>query len=304
MNEFVSSAAASFPAVATGMGNVAQNSLERRLVMILRERNPYRVPFLGAALIGLVTLPVLQGWSQAQAPESAAKAPDQSPSRKGAPMPPPRKGAPIAPPRKGAPVPPSHTPVVESGTYGGLAAEVEAVQATFNLRDKQYKRLKSLADAKAIDQDLVAEAEQKLASAVKALKAVQAEAQAVAADARVKKERAAAKVDECKKNLQAAMDRMTTAKAKVEAALTSANDRKKEYDRMQKLADEGLIDERLVAEEKERTTAARSALKAAEVSVEIAQTHVELQKALLAEAVARLRIADILSGKWSPPRAN
>ncbi len=56
------------PAPAVGMGAIARRTFERRLTMILRERVPCRAPLLGLAMIGLVGLAVLPGWSQGQAP--------------------------------------------------------------------------------------------------------------------------------------------------------------------------------------------------------------------------------------------
>jgi hypothetical protein len=75
VTEFVSLAAAVTPVVA--MGNVARRTLERRLTMILRERTAYRVPLIGAALIGLSLLAVLPGWSGGQ---DATPLPDRVPT--------------------------------------------------------------------------------------------------------------------------------------------------------------------------------------------------------------------------------
>ncbi|HJT31178.1 MAG TPA: M56 family metallopeptidase, partial [Pirellulales bacterium] len=64
VTEFVSLAPAAMPAVA--MGNVARHTLERRLIMILRESTSYRVSWAGIGLIGLSLLVVLPSFSGGQ----------------------------------------------------------------------------------------------------------------------------------------------------------------------------------------------------------------------------------------------
>ena len=76
VTEFVSFSPAAAPVVA--LGNVARRTLERRLIMIMRDRSTYRVPLLGTALIGLSLLAVLPGWSGGQTPVEQGSSPDSS----------------------------------------------------------------------------------------------------------------------------------------------------------------------------------------------------------------------------------
>lgn len=55
-------------APAVGMGASARHLFERRLTMILRERVPCRTPLVSLALIGLLGIAVLPGWTRGQAP--------------------------------------------------------------------------------------------------------------------------------------------------------------------------------------------------------------------------------------------
>lgn len=66
VSEMVSWTAA--PAPAVGMGASARHLFERRLTMILRERVPCQAPLVGLALIGLLAIAILPGWTRGQAP--------------------------------------------------------------------------------------------------------------------------------------------------------------------------------------------------------------------------------------------
>jgi beta-lactamase regulating signal transducer with metallopeptidase domain len=68
------------PAPALGMG-AGRRDLERRLVMIMRERMPCTVPVGGLLLIGLLALVALPAWSAGQAPPEPRKDPPAATSQ-------------------------------------------------------------------------------------------------------------------------------------------------------------------------------------------------------------------------------
>jgi beta-lactamase regulating signal transducer with metallopeptidase domain len=64
VTELISQTAAPMPAL--GISSAARQDFERRLTMIMRDRVPCRVPFVGLLAIGVLALVSLPGWSQVQ----------------------------------------------------------------------------------------------------------------------------------------------------------------------------------------------------------------------------------------------
>ncbi|HEV3005005.1 MAG TPA: M56 family metallopeptidase, partial [Pirellulales bacterium] len=77
VSQFVSWTPAPVPAV--GMGSNARRSFERRLTMILRERISCRAPLFGLALIVVLGLGVLPGWTQTPLAAPSDEKPDAAP---------------------------------------------------------------------------------------------------------------------------------------------------------------------------------------------------------------------------------